>query len=79
MASEAQASREARAKIIEANGEKQASQALAEAAQVMQSAQSAIQLRYLQTLSGISNKHNHTVVFPFPNQLFQTIFSEKTE
>ncbi len=79
MASEAQATREARAKVIEANGEQTASKALAEAANILQSIPTAIQLRYLQTITSISTKDNHTIVFPFPNELFHNIFNDKSE
>lgn len=66
MAAEAEAAREARAKVIAAEGEQRASRALKEAADVMSESPSALQLRYLQTLSTISAEKNSTIVFPLP-------------
>ena len=66
MARQAEAEREKRAKIILAEGELQASQTLAGAAEVMSSQAGALQLRYLQTLTEISAEHNSTLVFPLP-------------
>jgi regulator of protease activity HflC (stomatin/prohibitin superfamily) len=66
MAKQAEAERERRAKIIHAEGEFQASQKLAQAAEVMSKQPSAVQLRYLQTLTEISVANNSTVIFPFP-------------
>lgn len=66
MARQAEAERERRAKVIAAEGEMQASEKLAQAATVMASAPSSIQLRYLQTLSEIAVEKNSTIVFPLP-------------
>ncbi|XP_042561875.1 stomatin [Clupea harengus] len=66
MAAEAEASREARAKVIAAEGEMNASRALKEAADVMSQSPAALQLRYLQTLSEIAGEKNSTVIFPIP-------------
>ncbi|XP_063425124.1 stomatin-like isoform X1 [Mytilus trossulus] len=66
MAAEAEASREARAKVIAAEGEQHASIALKEAADIMASSPAAIQLRYLQTLSTIASEKNSTIIFPLP-------------
>merc|ERR1712119_67244 len=66
MAAEAEAAREARAKVIAAEGEQKASRALREAAEVIAESPSALQLRYLQTLSTISAEHNSTIIFPMP-------------
>ncbi|CAC5399516.1 STOM [Mytilus coruscus] len=66
MAAEAEASREARAKVIAAEGEQHASRALKEAADIMASSPAAIQLRYLQTLSTIASEKNSTIIFPLP-------------
>ena len=66
MAAEAEASREARAKVIAAEGEQKASRALKEAAEVISESPSALQLRYLQTLSQISAEKNSTIIFPLP-------------
>uniref|UniRef100_A0A1I7T063 PHB domain-containing protein n=1 Tax=Caenorhabditis tropicalis TaxID=1561998 RepID=A0A1I7T063_9PELO len=69
MAAEAEATREAMAKIIAAEGEQNASMALAEAADVISMSPCAIQLRYLQTLNSISSEKNNTIVFPFPMEM----------
>ncbi|XP_027054595.1 band 7 protein AGAP004871 isoform X3 [Pocillopora verrucosa] len=66
MAAEAEASREARAKVIAAEGEQNASRALKEAADIISESPSALQLRYLQTLTTISAEKNSTVIFPLP-------------
>src|SRR5215216_2876649 len=66
MARQAEAEREKRAKIIHAEGEFQASQQLAEAAEVIHRNPVTIQLRYLQTLTEIGVEKNTTVVFPLP-------------
>lgn len=66
MARQAEAEREKRAKIIHAEGEYQASQQLAEAAEVMSHQPTALQLRYLQTLTEISAEKNSTIIFPIP-------------
>merc|ERR1719220_535278 len=69
MAAEAEAAREARAKVIAAEGEQKASRALREASEVMSQSSSALQLRYLQTLNSISAEKNSTVIFPLPLDL----------
>lgn len=66
MAAEAEAAREARAKVVAAEGEQKASLHLKEAALVLEESTSALQLRYLQTLSAISTEQSSTIVFPFP-------------
>jgi len=66
MARQAEAERERRAKIIAAEGELQASQKLAEAADVMGRSPMTLQLRYLQTLKEMSNEQTSTLVVPFP-------------
>jgi len=66
MAAEAEAAREARAKVVAAEGEQKASIHLKEAAIVLEQSNSALQLRYLQTLSAISSEQSSTIVFPFP-------------
>ncbi|KAJ3660879.1 hypothetical protein Zmor_005308 [Zophobas morio] len=66
MAAEAEAAREARAKVVAAEGEMKASRALKEAADVISESPSAIQLRYLQTLNNIAGEKNSTIVFPLP-------------
>lgn len=66
LAAEAEAHREARAKIITAEGEKNAATSLQEAAQVISSNPTALQLRYLQTLSSIAGEQASTIFFPIP-------------
>jgi len=66
MAAEAEAAREARAKVVAAEGEQKASAHLREAALVLEESSSALQLRYLQTLSAIATEQSSTIVFPFP-------------
>jgi len=66
MARQAEAERERRAKIIHAAGEFEASAKLADAAKILETQSSAIQLRYLQTLTEIGVEKNTTIVFPLP-------------
>jgi regulator of protease activity HflC (stomatin/prohibitin superfamily) len=66
MAKQAEAERTRRAKVIHAEGEKQASQMLVEAARVLGGEPQALQLRYLQTLADISSEKTSTIVFPLP-------------
>ena len=73
MAKQAEAEREKRAKIINADGEFQASQTLADAAQIISSQQGALQLRFLQTLVEIGTEKNTTIVLPIPIELFRPI------
>uniref|UniRef100_A0A0K0EMX2 PHB domain-containing protein n=1 Tax=Strongyloides stercoralis TaxID=6248 RepID=A0A0K0EMX2_STRER len=73
MAAEGEAIREAKAKVIAADGEKDASIALKEAADIIAQNPNAIQLRYLQTLSHIGQENNTTIVFPFPIDLMKNI------
>jgi regulator of protease activity HflC (stomatin/prohibitin superfamily) len=74
MAKQAEAEREKRAKVIHADGEFQASQRLADAAEVLGSQGSALQLRYLQTLSEISTENTTTIVFPIPIDLLRPLY-----
>ena len=69
MAKQAEAERERRAKVIHADGEFQASAKLSEAAQVISKDPTALQLRYLQTLSEIATEKNSTMLFPIPIDL----------
>jgi regulator of protease activity HflC (stomatin/prohibitin superfamily) len=69
MARQAEAEREKRAKIIHAQGEYEASQQLANAAAVIGSQPSTLQLRYLQTLTEIATERNSTIIFPLPIDL----------
>src|SRR5437667_4799961 len=73
MAKQAEAEREKRAKIIHAQGELQASAQLAQAANVIGSQPSALQLRYLQTLTEIAVEKNSTIIFPLPIDLIGPI------
>lgn len=73
MAAEAEASREARAKVIAAEGEQKASRQLKEAADVIAESPIALQLRYLQTLTQISAEKNSTIVFPIPIELLSLV------
>ncbi|CAF0984565.1 unnamed protein product [Adineta ricciae] len=73
MAAEAEASREARAKVIAAEGEQKASRQLKEAADVIASSPIALQLRYLQTLTQISAEKNSTIIFPIPIELMNLV------
>ena len=74
MAKQAEAEREKRAKIIHADGEFQASQRLADAAEVIQSQPAALQLRYLQTLSEIATENSSTTVFPLPIDILRPFY-----
>ncbi|XP_037074902.1 band 7 protein AGAP004871-like [Pollicipes pollicipes] len=73
MAAEAEASREAKAKVIAAEGEMKASRALKDAADVMAESPSALQLRYLQTLNSISAEKNTTIIFPVPVDILSSL------
>lgn len=69
IARQAEAERERRAKIINAEGEQQAAQKLLEAADILGQRPEAMQLRYLSTLNVIANERSSTIVFPFPMDL----------
>ena len=73
MAAEAEAAREARAKVIAAEGEQKAAKALKEASVIISESPSALQLRYLQTLSNIAAEKNSTIVFPLPMDLINNL------
>jgi len=75
MAKQAEAERERRAKVINAEGEYQAADKLAEAATIIRDHPMALQLRYLQTLREISAENNSTTVFPIPIDLFRPFLS----
>jgi erythrocyte band 7 integral membrane protein len=72
MAAEAEATRDARAKVIAAEGEQKASMALKTAADVINQSPIALQLRYLQTLTTISAEKNSTIIFPVPIEMLKT-------
>jgi regulator of protease activity HflC (stomatin/prohibitin superfamily) len=71
MARQAEAERERRAKVIAAQGELQASETLAQAARTLATEPSALQLRYLQTVTEIAAENNSTTIFPIPIELFR--------
>ncbi len=71
IAKQAEAERERRAKVIHAEGEFQASQKLAEAAHILGKEPTAIQLRFLQTLTEVSTEKNSTIIFPIPVDLIE--------
>jgi regulator of protease activity HflC (stomatin/prohibitin superfamily) len=71
IAKQAEAERERRAKIIHAEGELQASEKLAQAATVLAAEPTALQLRYLQTLTEIAAEKNSTIIFPVPIDLIK--------
>jgi regulator of protease activity HflC (stomatin/prohibitin superfamily) len=77
MAKQAEAERERRAKVISAEGEFQAAQRLADAAQLIATQPIALQLRYLQTLVQIGTEHNTTTIFPIPIDLFKPFLKLK--
>ena len=82
MARQAEAEREKRAKVIHAQGEFQAAQQLADAAEMIGKQPGALQLRYLQTLNEISVEKNSTIIFPVPIDILEGIsqmFPKKTE
>jgi len=71
MAKQAEAERERRAKVINAEGEYQAAQKLTDAAAIIATQPSALQLRYLQTLREIASENATTIIFPIPIDLFE--------
>merc|ERR1711953_232182 len=79
MAAEAEAAREARAKVIAAEGEMKASKALKEASDVISESPAALQLRYLQTLTHISAEKNSTIIFPLPIDLINNMVNLSTK
>jgi len=77
MARQAEAERERRAKVINAEGEYQAANRLAEAAAIIEKYPEALQLRYLQTLREISSESNSTTFFPIPIELFKPFIKKE--
>ncbi|HZP02102.1 MAG TPA: SPFH domain-containing protein, partial [Terriglobia bacterium] len=73
IARQAEAERERRAKIINADGEFQASEKLSEAASILAREPITITLRYLQTLAEIGTERNTTIVFPIPIELLSVL------
>ncbi len=78
MARQAEAERERRAKVINAEGEFQASQKLADAAKVIGEFPTALQLRFLQTLAEVASENNSTTIFPVPIDLLAPFLQNKT-
>ncbi|WP_297057719.1 slipin family protein [Thermosulfurimonas sp.] len=79
MARQAEAERERRAKIINAEGEYQAAKTLSEAARIMAESPAAIQLRFLQTLREVAAENNSTLVFPLPLDLIRPFLEKLTK
>ncbi|EPR11249.1 membrane protein [Sphingobium indicum IP26] len=77
IARQAEAERERRAKIINAEGEQQAAQKLLEAAEILGGRPEAMQLRYLSTLNVIAGERSSTIVFPFPLEFMDLVKSAK--
>lgn len=75
IARQAEAERERRAKVIHAEGEKQAAAALLEAAQMLAQQPEAMQLRYLQTMTQVAGDRASTVIFPLPMDLIQPLLA----
>ncbi len=78
IARQAEAERERRAKVIHAEGEKQAAETLMQAAEMLAREPAAIQLRYLQTLTQIAGDKSSTLVFPVPLDMMAGIFGQKS-
>jgi len=79
IAKQAEAERERRAKVIHAAGELQASEKLSQAAHVLATEPTSIQLRFLQTLSEIAVEKNSTIVFPVPIDLVEHFFKDRAK
>ena len=79
MAAQAEAERDRRAKVVHAEGEYQASQKLADAAQIIGTQPAAIQLRYLQALTGIATEKTNTILFPIPIDIMTALVSKASE
>ncbi len=77
IARQAEAERERRAKVIHAEGEAQAAERLAAAANIMSVHPAAMHLRFLQTLSEVSTEKNSTMILPLPIDLLKTFFQKK--
>jgi regulator of protease activity HflC (stomatin/prohibitin superfamily) len=79
MARQAEAERERRSKVIHAEGEYQAAQKLTEAARILSTDKSALQLRFLQTLTEVAAEKNSTIIFPFPIDLVRPFLEERSK
>ena len=73
IAQQAEAERARRAKVINAEGEKQAAAMLAEAAATLASQKQALQLRYLQTMKEVAGDRTNTIIFPLPLDLIKPL------
>lgn len=76
IARQAEAERERRSKVIHADGEFQAAQRLADAAEILGRQPAALQLRYLQTLTEVASEKNSTILFPIPIDLISTFIKK---
>ena len=76
MARQAEAERERRAKVINAEGEFQAANKLAEASEIIEKHPTALQLRYLQTMNEMATESNSTTIFPIPIELFKVFMRQ---
>ncbi len=79
MAKQAEAERERRAKIVNAEGEFQAAEKMVQAASMMSAQPIALQLRFLQTMREISSEHNTTTFLPVPIDLFSAFIKRESE
>ncbi|NSW94282.1 MAG: slipin family protein [Bacteroidales bacterium] len=77
MAKQAEAERERRAKVIHAEGEFQASQRLSDAANIISSNPTALQLRFLQTLTEVASEQSSTIIFPVPLDMISAFLDKK--
>jgi regulator of protease activity HflC (stomatin/prohibitin superfamily) len=75
IAQQAEAERSRRAKVINAEGEKQAADRLAEAARILGGEKQALQLRYLQTLKEVAGERTNTIIFPLPLDLIEPLMN----
>jgi len=79
MAHQAEAERDRRARIINAEAEKQASQKLYEAGKIMEKSTAAMKLRFYQTLNDIAEEKNSTIVLPFPEEIIDLMTKNKSK
>lgn len=79
MAHQAEAERDRRARVINAEAEKQASQKLLEAGRIIEKSDSAMKLRFYQTLNDIAEEKNSTIVLPFPEEMLEYFKKRKGE
>ncbi|MBN2762293.1 MAG: slipin family protein [Bacteroidales bacterium] len=77
MAKQAEAERERRAKVIHAEGEYQASQRLADAANIISTNPATLQLRFLQTLTEVASEHSSTIIFPVPLDMISPFLAKE--